>query len=189
MLEGLGKELYSAFYGGKKARGPAAEVGRRRELVVTKEGSEKGFFPLFAAAQEGKVEVARLLLACEGFLVNQVMNGNGLPPCSRGWTRAGAEGDVCPPGKVAGRNIGSSSQYFSSSEHCAQPKNTLIIPPSSLALSLSVGLGAHLLRHNTRASALEETAPLAHLLVYVGLLLLHKGKVLGPLVAPLLCRA
>jgi hypothetical protein len=59
--------------------------------VVTKEGSEKGAFPLIAAAQEGKVEVVHLLLACEGFLVNQVMNGNGLPPCSRGWTRAGAE--------------------------------------------------------------------------------------------------
>ena len=49
-------------------------------FVVTKEGGAKGAFPLIAAAQEGKVEVVRLLLVVEGVSVNQACTDDGSFP-------------------------------------------------------------------------------------------------------------
>jgi len=48
-------------------------------FVVKKEGNAKGFFPLIIAAQQGQVEVIRLLLACEGVSVNQARTDGGFP--------------------------------------------------------------------------------------------------------------
>ena len=77
----LGEELYVASLVGKKARvGQLLKLGIDVNFVVTKEGDAKGFFPLFVAAQEGKVEVVRLLLAVEGVSVNQARTDDGAFP-------------------------------------------------------------------------------------------------------------
>ena len=81
VLEGLGVELYDASFDGKEARvGQRLKLGIDVNFVVTKEGGAKGAFPLIAAAQEGKVEVVRLLLAVEGVSINQAITiGGGFP--------------------------------------------------------------------------------------------------------------
>jgi len=78
VLEGLGRELYYASFEGKAARvSQLLKLGIDVNFVMTREGGAKGGFPLIVAAQEGQVEVVRLLLACEGVSVNQALTVNG----------------------------------------------------------------------------------------------------------------
>jgi hypothetical protein len=81
VLEGLGEELYRASFDGKAARvSQLLKLGIDVNFVMTKEDGAKGFFPLIIAAQEGQVEVVRLLLAAEGVSVNQARTKDGSFP-------------------------------------------------------------------------------------------------------------
>ena len=78
VLEGLGVELYQASFLGKAARvSQLLKLGIDVNFVMTEEGDAKGGFPLIAAAQEGQVDVVRLLLAADGVLLNQACIDNG----------------------------------------------------------------------------------------------------------------
>ena len=80
VLEGLGVELFDASVHGKAARvSQLLKLGIDLNFVMTKEGCAKGGFPLLAAAQEGQVEVVRLLLAAEGVEVNQARTDGCFP--------------------------------------------------------------------------------------------------------------
>ena len=81
MLEGLGVELCNASLVGKEARvGQLLKLGIDVNYVMTKKGPAKGFFPLFVACHQNRVEVVRLLLAVEGVSVNQARTIDGCFP-------------------------------------------------------------------------------------------------------------